>query len=209
MAQVGLKLVTLALLDDDGKILTGEDGLSESGIYPVTTKMLGTKTANITNITTNGTDIYGNNTKVDRTQAKGQPSIALDFNNLDFDIKQKILGRNPDGMGGYLQGDQPRAAVLVEAESLKRDASYYYGFANGQMSEAALNIQTDTNNESRVDDALTFTSFGVEAWNNEAMKVYYSGNEEFDQEKMYADVFGGYAGDSETTTTTTATPSEG
>uniref|UniRef100_UPI002FDC43D5 phage tail protein n=1 Tax=Weissella confusa TaxID=1583 RepID=UPI002FDC43D5 len=49
---------------------------------------------------------------------------------------------------------------------------------------------TDTNNEVRVDDQLTFTSFGVEAWNNEAMKVYSDLDAKFDKAAMQADVFG-------------------
>ncbi|MFL2020570.1 phage tail protein, partial [Weissella hellenica] len=51
----------------------------------------------------------------------------------------------------------------------------------------------DTNKEERVDDALTFTSFGVEEWNNEAMKVYSDIDEKFDKTAMEADVFGAKA----------------
>ncbi|TYC50720.1 phage tail protein [Weissella muntiaci] len=199
MAQVGLNLVSLGLIDKTtGKLIVGTEGLSETGVFAVTTAMLGTKTANITNISTNGTAIYGNNTKVDQTQAKGEPSVALDFNNLPFEIKQKLLGRLSDGKGGYLQGDRPQVALLIESQTLDRKNSIYYGLANGEIQETAANVQTDTNNEVRVDDALTFTSFGVEAWNNEAMKVYFSGADKFDKAAMMADVFGGYA---EATTT--------
>jgi len=78
MAIAGLKLITLALRDKEtGELLTGETGLSENGLFPVTTKMLGAKSANISNISAKGTAVYGNNTKVDQTQTKGEPSIAL------------------------------------------------------------------------------------------------------------------------------------
>ncbi|WP_373383474.1 hypothetical protein ABZM74_001039 [Weissella confusa] len=59
-----------------------------------------------------------------------------------------------------------------------------------EVQETAANVQTDTNNEVRVDDQLTFTSFGVEAWNNEAMKVYSDLDAKFDKAAMQADVFG-------------------
>lgn len=201
MAIAGLKLITLALRDKEtGELLKGETGLSENGLFPVTTKMLGAKSANISNISAKGTAVYGNNTKVDQTQVKGEPSVALDFNDLPFDIKQKLLGRIADGKGGYLQGDRPRVAMTIETQNIKRTNSVYFGFANGEVSETAANVQTDTNNEVRVDDALTFTSFGVEAWNNEAMKVYSDIDEKFDKSAMEADVFG--ASKAVTTTTT-------
>lgn len=191
MAIAGLKLITLALRDKEtGELLTGETGLSENGLFPVTTKMLGAKSANISNISAKGTAVYGNNTKVDQTQTKGEPSIALDFNDLPFDIKQKLLGRVSDGKGGFLQGDRPRVALTIETQNIKRTNSVFFGFGNGEVQETAANIQTDTNKEERVDDALTFTSFGVEAWNNEAMKVYSDIDEQFDKSAMEADVFG-------------------
>jgi phi13 family phage major tail protein len=191
MAIAGLKLITLALRDKEtGDLLTGDAGLSENGLFPVTTKMLGAKSANISNISANGTAVYGNNSKVDQTQTKGEPSVALDFNDLPFDIKQKLLGRASDGKGGYLQGDRPRVAMTIETQNLKRTNSVYFGFANGEVQETAANVQTDTNNEVRVDDSLTFTSFGVEEWNNEAMKVYSDLDAKFDKTAMEADVFG-------------------
>lgn len=190
MAIAGLKLITLALRDKNGALLTGDAGLSESGIFEVTTAMLGAKLANITNISANGTAIYGNNTKVDQTQTKGEPSVALDFNDLPFDVKQKLLGRVSDGKGGYLQETRPRVAMTIETQTIDRKNSIYFGFANGEVQETAANVQTDTNNEVRFDDALTFTSFGVEEWKNEAMKVYFSGDAKFDKTAMQADVFG-------------------
>ena len=191
MAIAGLKLITLALRDKEtGELLKGDAGLSADGLFPVTTAMLGSKSANITNISVAGTPVYGNNTKVDQTQAKGEPSVALDFNDLPFNIKQKLLGRISDGKGGFQQGDRPRVAMTLETQTLNRKNSIWFGFANGEVQETAANLQTDTNNEVRVDDALTFTSFGVEEWNNEAMKVYSDIDAKFDKSAMQADVFG-------------------
>ncbi|MBJ7619260.1 phage tail protein [Weissella confusa] len=191
MAIAGLKLITLALRDKEtGELLKGDAGLSADGLFPVTTAMLGSKSANITNISVAGQPVYGNNTKVDQTQAKGEPSVALDFNDLPFNIKQKLLGRISDGKGGFQQGDRPRVAMTLETQTLNRKNSIWFGFANGEVQETAANLQTDTNNEVRVDDALTFTSFGVEEWNNEAMKVYSDIDAKFDKSAMQADVFG-------------------
>ena len=51
MAIVGLKMVTLALVNPKTQqIITGEQGLSTNGILEVDSSMLGTKTANISNM---------------------------------------------------------------------------------------------------------------------------------------------------------------
>ncbi|MBC6498526.1 hypothetical protein H7R52_07000 [Weissella confusa] len=51
MAIAGLKLITLALRDKEtGELLRGDAGLSADGLFPVTTAMLGAKSANITGI---------------------------------------------------------------------------------------------------------------------------------------------------------------
>ncbi|MBC6498527.1 hypothetical protein H7R52_07005 [Weissella confusa] len=73
----------------------------------------------------NGTPVYGNNSKVDQTQTKGEPSVALDFNDLPFDIKQKLLGRISDGKGGFLQGDRPRVAMTIETQNRITVGSFF------------------------------------------------------------------------------------
>ena len=194
MAQVGLKKTYLALLDDDGKIKAGDAGLATDGLYKSNSKDLGTLSANITNISTNGTQQFGDNGMVDVTKAKSFPQVAGVWNNLPFDIKAKLLGRESDGKGGYLQSqDLPRVALIVESETIDRKHSIFYAFSNGQMTEAAVNIQTDNANENRVCDTLTYQSFGLDDWNGQGMKMFYSGDADFDKAAMLAEVFGGYA----------------
>ncbi len=203
MATKGLRMVTLGLLDKEGVLIKGEEGLSENGIFPITDEMLGTKTANITNVSSAPAMIYGNDGQVDADIAKGTPSVAFDFNGLPFEIKQKILGRTNDGKGGYTQGEAPKVAALIQTTTIGTASPQYIGFASGKMNEAALNLQTNTNAVVRVDDALTFTGFSVSRWNGQAIKFFDGGDESFVEENMLADVFNGY--DSSTTTTTTTT----
>lgn len=193
MATKGIKLVTLGLIGDDGKLLTGEAGLSTNGIYPVTTEVLGTKSANISNISGTPVQIYGNDTQVDADIPKGTPSVALDFNGLPAVIKHKILGRINDGKGGYTQGTPPKVAMLIETTSVGNGGTpQYIGFAKGILNEAAMNLQTSTNTITRVDDSPTYTAFGVSRWGNEAIKFFEGGDANFTKENMMADVFNGY-----------------
>lgn len=192
MATKGIELVTVALLDDAGKILTGTSGLSTNGIYPITNEVFGTKTANITNLSSAPTPIYGNNGQVDADIAKGTPSVALDFNGLPIEIKNKLLGRVNDTKGGYVQGKVPKVAVLIQTTTTGTESPQYIGFASGKMNEAAMNLQTNTNAVVRADDALTYTPLSVSRWNGQAVKFFDGGDAKFTEDAMMSDVFDGY-----------------
>lgn len=196
MAIVGLKMVTLALVNPKTqKLITGaEAGLSESGIVEVGSDMLGTKTANISNLEGSATKISGNNAVQDVLIAPGSPTVALDFNNLDFEVKQKLLGFKSDTKGGYvMQGDKPHVALLIETETIDRKNSIYFGFANGIMQENAQNVATDTDTaQTRNDDNMTYNALSAKAFDGEPLKKYYSGATSFDKANMLKEVFGGY-----------------
>ena len=195
MAIVGLKMVTLALVDPKTQdLLKGEQGLSTDGILKVDSSMLGTKTANISNMEGQATKISGNNGVQDVLIAPGSPTVALDFNNLDFEVKQKLLGFKSDGKGGYvMQSDKPHVALLIETETLDRKKSIYFGFANGIMQENAQNIATDTDTaQTRNDDNMTYNALSAKAFDGEPLKKYYSGASGFQEADMLKEVFGGY-----------------
>ena len=195
MAIVGLKMVTLALVDPKTQqLIKDEQGLSTDGILKVDSSMLGTKTANISNMEGQATKISGNNAVQDVLIAPGSPTVALDFNNLDFEVKQKLLGFKSDTKGGYvMQGDKPHVALLIETETLDRKKSIYFGFANGIMQENAQNIATDTDTaQTRNDDNMTYNALSAKAFGGEPLKKYYSGASGFQKDDMLKEVFSGY-----------------
>ncbi len=195
MAIVGLKMVKLALVDaKTQQIIKGEQGLSADGILAVDSSMLGTKTANISNMEGQATKIPGNNSVQDVVIAPGSPTVALDFNNLDFEVKQKLLGFKSDSKGGYvMQGDKPHVALLIESETLDRAHSVYFGFGNGIMQETAQNVATDTDTaQTREDDNMTYNALSTKAFGGEPIKKYYSGASGFQEANMLKEVFGGY-----------------
>lgn len=195
MATVGLKLVTLALKDSEtGKILTGENGLSENGLLPITTQMWGTKTANITNIQAAGTIQYGNNVGVFVSTPKGAPQVALDFNKLPFEVTQKIVGRKQDpDTGAWIEsGKHPSVAMLIESESIDRMNKVYYGFGNGSMTQASINNGTDTNAETMATDALTYQALSTTEFDGEMLAMYSDVSKAFNETKMKQQVFAGY-----------------
>lgn len=195
MAIVGLKMVTLALVDPKTQqLIKSDQGLSTTGIVEIDSSMLGTKTANISNLEGSATKISGNNAVQDVLIAPGSPTVALDFNNLDFEIKQKVLGFVSDEKGGYtMSGDKPHVAMLIETETLDRKNSIYFGFANGIMQENAQNVATDTDTaQTRNDDNMTYNALSAKAFGGEPIKKYYSGASGFDKANMLKEVFGGY-----------------
>lgn len=195
MAIVGLKMVKLALVDPDTQqLIKGDGGLSTDGVISIDSKMLGTRTANISNLEGQANKIPGNNSVQDVIVAPGAPTVAFDFNNLDFVIKQKILGYKADGKGGYVKQDEkPHVAVLIESETLDRKNSVFFGFANGIMQEPTQNVATDTDTaQTRQDDHMTYNALSAIAFNGEPIKKYYTGDSQFDKVNMYKEVFGGY-----------------
>lgn len=194
MAIVGLKMVTLALVDDNQKLIKGAEGLSESGIIEIDDKMWGSKTANITNLEGSVTKVPGNNKVQDVYTAPGAPQIAFDFNNLDFDVKQKVKGYKSDGKGGYVyRGAKPHVAVLIESQTLDRKHSVFFGFGDGIFQETTQNVGTDTDTaQTRQDDNMTYNALTTQAFGDETHKIYYSGASNFSKENMLKEVFGGY-----------------
>lgn len=199
MAVQGLKLVTLALVDDDGKLIKGleKGGLSESGIYQITSKDFGSKTANITGLEGPTTKVYGNNQTQDIATGASSPAVALDINNLNFHIRNLVLGNKPDSKGGYVYtGVKPNVAMLIETESVHTGMRVFFGFGKGQMGMAAQNLGTNTENQTREDDALTYTALTTEAFDGQPVKIWLddsaSKDNKFEEPAMMSQVFGGY-----------------
>ncbi|QEU48260.1 phage tail protein [Schleiferilactobacillus harbinensis] len=194
MATVGLYGIAFGLVDQDQKLITGTGkGLGKDGLYVVGRADLGGKTANITGLSGTPVKKYGFNRvqAVDIPQA--EPSVALDINDLNFQVKQQIKGMINDQKGGYTdQGIQAHVAMLITTQTLDRLHFVYYGFGDGILSEAGANLQTDTNAQQDVDDTLTYTALTTDAFGGAAYKLYSDLDSAFDKAHMYSEVFGGY-----------------
>jgi hypothetical protein len=194
MATVGLYQIQLALVDAQQKLISGADtGLSTDGVYTVDHKDLGTKTANITGLAGSIAKIYGNNNVQDVTVGTSEPTVALNINNLNYQVKQKIKGFVSDKKGGYTDENlKAHVALLITTQTIDRAHFVYYGFGDGVMTETAANIQTDAAAEQRTDDTLTYTALSTVAFNNQPYKIYSDLDSKFDKANMYKEVFGGY-----------------
>lgn len=195
MAIVGLTMVRIAQVDPlTQAIVPKEKSVLGTDILEIDERFFGTKTANITGIEGSVTKTFGNNVQMDAMVGGAAPAIALDINNLGFDISQGLIGRVSDGKGGYdTIGSKPHFAVSVESQTIDRKESVFFNFGNGVFTAPTQNIGTDTENQTREDDNLTFTALSTNAFKNkEPYKNYYTGEEGFDMAHMYEETFGGY-----------------
>ncbi|EPD01561.1 putative phage major tail protein [Lacticaseibacillus paracasei subsp. paracasei Lpp125] len=194
MATVGLYQIQLALVDAQQKLISGADtGLSTDGVYTVDHKDLGTKTANITGLAGTIAKTYGNNNVQDVAVGTSEPTVALDINNLNYQVKQQIKGFVSDKKGGWTDENlKAHVALLITTQTIDRLHFVYYGFGDGIMTETAANIQTDAAAEQRADDTLTYTALSTMAFNNQPYKIYSDLDSKFDKANMYKEVFGGY-----------------
>lgn len=189
---IGIDLVTLALLGSDGKIDMTETGLSTTGLFEIVDEVLGTNTANVTNMEGAVTPVYGNNGTVDSSAAKGDTSVAFTFNDLPFEISNKILGMVADKNGGFAPSQRkPKVAVLIKTHSLRTGNDVYTAFGQGKFTSTAENHQTNTNTEQRTTDQYTYTALDNPAWKQQ-YKKFYADADNFDFDAMMADVFPGY-----------------
>ena len=216
MATVGLFGIAFGLVDDDQKLITGTGkGLGTDGLYIVGRSDLGGKTANISGLSGTPVKKYGFNRVQSVDVPMAEPSVALDINDLNFEVKQQIKGMISDQKGGYTDQEvQAHVAMLITTQTLDRLHFVYYGFGDGILSESGANLQTDTNAQQDVDDSLTYTALTTDAFDGAAYKLYSDLDANFDKANMYKEVFGGYVlpaqssgSGSTTSTTTTTTPS--
>lgn len=194
MAIVGLKMAYVGQVDPVTQLLIPADkSVLKKDILAIDDTYFGSKTANITNLEGSITNVWGNNKKQDGIVGSAAPTVAWDVNNLFFDLAQELIGNTADGHGGFKHlSTKPHFAMLIESESIDRKNSIYFGFGNGFFTQPSQNIGTNTENQTREDDNLTYNALDTNAFDNYPYKTYYSGSEDFDIDTMYKEVFGGY-----------------
>lgn len=192
MATVGLKRVYLAVMDPATHVAKkGADGLSEDGVFEVTSEMWGTKTANLTNLEGSIERIDGNNMVVHSATNPSAPQISFNFNDLPFETAQAILGYKKGSDGDYeLQEVKPDVAVIVETSEPKENKSIFFTANSGVMQETSKNMGTNTNTaKTRADDNFVFAANGNDKF-KKGIKKFFEGTQGFDRSKVFEHTFG-------------------
>lgn len=199
----GIDYVVFGIVDDAGKLLTAENGVSETGIVLVDGDGQGATTANVTNIEAAGTEQYANNQVKRIAHGLSRPQVALTMLDLDLELSNKMLGYDMDKTGGAVlrNGAKPNVAMLIASRDFNNNY-HYLGFANGEMIEAAMNHGTNNANETDANATFTYQAlapisdgtFADANGSSQPMKIWNSGLSGFDSSAMLKEVFGGYTG---------------
>ena len=204
MSAHGIKDVTFALVDDNGKLIKGEGGLSDTGLYLADKSGEGFTAVNFTGLETEGTPQFAND-KIKRiSYGQPQPKVALTALDLDQHVLLKLKGYVGDGKGGYIRHlPKPHVAMLVHSRSLDNTIDLFEGVANCEIIEEASNHGTDNSAETDAETTLSATvltpldkTVFVDPNDPESQVVYkywLSTDAGFDKAAILKEVFGGYS----------------
>ena len=197
MSAHGIEDVTLALLDDSGKLIKdATTGLSADGIYVADHSQEGFSSVNITGIEADGTPLWANNKIKFISYGKSTPKVVLTALEIDHDILMKLKGFTGDGKGGYVRKlPKPHIAMLIHSESMNRKVDIYEALANCEVVQTESSHSTDNNNESNAATTLNASALSPvdpSVFNGEPYKVWLSNDKAFNQADMMKEVFGGY-----------------
>ncbi|ASR69272.1 phage tail protein [Leuconostoc mesenteroides] len=202
MATLGIAGAKIALVDKNGNVLTGTNGIfkytdqaatDKTGIFDVTVDTsFGVASVALTNLFGTTTDIFGNNKLVYKSAGKGAAQTVLTVNSLPNEIKMAALGMPSDGKGGFTitgkADPNNRVAYLAEsAEAFDIDKPVYVGMYMGTASEAGATLTSNNANDNRTTDAITIA--GLERGDDGFGKYFYSSAPKFDKDAMLSDVF--------------------
>lgn len=202
MATLGIAGAKLALVDKNGGVLTGANGIykytdkatsDKTGIFDVTVdNSFGVASVALTNLFGSTTDIFGGNKLVYKSAGKGNAQSVLTINALPNEIKMAVLGMPSDSKGGFTitgkADPNNRVAFLAEsAESFDINKPVYVGMYMGTASEASQTLTSNNTNDNRATDAITIAA--VERGADGFGKYFYSSAPKFDNSAMLADVF--------------------
>ena len=197
----GLKDFILGLFNQDGKLITGPQGLSANGIFVVDlASSKGAIEANITGINANVEQIYGSNELAEQMVGAIRPKIELAANDIPHDVYDKCAGLTDSSDGGFEahSGQIITGAAIIHSTNMAESIDCYLAFPMGIFVPGSMNLKTDTQNGVLIHDSLTLN---CEARSSDGLvyKKFYSDAKNFDKEKMLADIFPGYSVSSSST----------
>lgn len=198
MATMGIKNIKMALVDKNGVVITGANGILKNaedttGIFTAdqdTSK--GVASVALSGLVGTVTPVWGSDMITYQSSGKGTPSSVLTINDLPNIVKQAILGNKSDGKGGFkISGKSDSnnlVAFLAESrEAFDDDAPVYVGMYMGIASEASITMGTNNTNDTRNTDVLTIAAQerGIDSFGAH----YFSDTPSFDENAMLTNIF--------------------
>lgn len=198
----GIKKAWVALKSPDGKkLLKGDEGLSESGIYELDHNVLGVASSELKGLDGSKLEKISGNNIVQYSYADPlNPQATLSINNLSMDILAKLVGMEKKGTGWQMADTKPVGAFIVEAPSMTTNDSVYFAFPSGNFLMGNKKLDTDTDSKKTpVTDQLTFAA--IDDPNiDDLYRMYATTDSDWkDEDTMFKELFPDYTGNASTT----------
>lgn len=195
---LGIKNIKLALVDKDGFVITGANGINgnasdTTGIFTADQDTsYGVASVALSGLTGTVTPLYGSDQITYQSAGKGTPSSVLTINALPNEVKMRLLGNEPLGAGGFkISGkanSNNRVAFLVESrESFNDDAPIYVAMFMGVATEASHTFTSSNATENRTTDVITIS--GIERGGDGFGSHWFSASANFKETDMMAKAF--------------------
>lgn len=144
MAFVGFKKATIAILDDDLKVIAAKkyvvEGVQNEGA---------TSSFEISGLSSEAVKVYGSDIAYYVVQdGVGDPALKLNLLDLPFDIENEVLGTLKKSEGLFLYGEAtkaPNVAIMLESKALNGER-VAVGIFCGKFSKDSMSGQTKEKN---------------------------------------------------------------
>lgn len=190
MAVVGIDRVYLGVFDDKGNVLTdAETGLATTGVIEVTNDMLGTAAVNL-QISKSGEEIDGNNSEVGYIKSLPTAQMDVQFNNLPFDIQNKILGRVKSGAGYVDTMANVYCGIIAKSPCMDMKHYVYYCMGKCVATPKGKNMQSNTSKKvNRVVDDISFEGVACDKTDGMPYLVASDMESDFNAATLFSQIF--------------------
>lgn len=203
----GINKAWVALKSQDGKnLLTGDDGLSQNGIYELDRNVLGVASAEIKGLDGSKLEKVAGNNIVQFSYADPlNPQVTISVNSLPLEIMAKLVGMEKQGTGWQMADTKPIGAFIVQAPSMTTNDSVYFAFPSGNFLMGDKKLDTDTDSKKTpVTDQMTFAA--IDDPNiNDLYRMYSTQDANWKSEDdMFKELFPNYTASSTAPTSNSA-----
>lgn len=193
----GIETAWVATKSPDGKtLLTGDSGLSQTGLFELNHDVLGVASAELKGLDGSKLEKISGNNSIQYSYADPlNPTCSLTVNSLKMDILAKLVGMEKHGGGWQMANTKPIGALIIKAPSMTSNDFVYFAFPSGNFLMGDKKLDTDTDSKKTpVTDALSFAA--IDDPNiNDMYSIYSTTDSDWkDETTMFKELFPDYAG---------------
>lgn len=201
----GIKTAWVAVKSQDGKnLVTGEAGLSTTGLLELNHDVLGVASAELKGLDGSKLEKIAGNNSIQFSYADPlNPTCSLTVNSLQMETLAKLVGMEKQGTGWQMKDTKPIGALIIKAPSMTSDDYTYFAFPSGNFLMGDKKLDTDTDSKKTpVTDQLSFAA--IDDPNiNDMYRIFATTDSDWKSENdMFKELFPDYAGASTSGTPT-------